>query len=85
MNEQLINAINRRTFLKRCDFPAVTAKDLYKGGVVTIYSRQLVIEDCVQLSHRISDRMDALEEAGETVMAFIAAGRAIGNSKVDMQ
>jgi len=35
---------NRRTFLKRCDYP-ITAKDLYKGGVVTIYSRQLEIED----------------------------------------
>lgn len=29
---------------------------------------QLVIEDCVKLSHRISDRMDALEEAGETLI-----------------
>ena len=29
---------------------------------------QLVIEDCVQLSHRISDRTDALEEAGEMLI-----------------
>lgn len=29
---------------------------------------QLVIEDCVQLSHRISDRLDAMEEAGETLI-----------------
>jgi ribosome maturation factor RimP len=29
---------------------------------------QLVIEDCVQLSHRISHRMDALEEAGEALI-----------------
>ncbi|TCM17920.1 ribosome maturation factor RimP [Novosphingobium sp. PhB165] len=29
---------------------------------------QLVIEDCVKLSHRISDRMDALEEAGEVLI-----------------
>ncbi|PEQ14388.1 ribosome maturation factor [Novosphingobium sp. PC22D] len=29
---------------------------------------QLVIEDCVQLSHRISDRLDALEEAGEVLV-----------------
>ena len=34
---------NRRTFLKRCDYPAVSAKDLYKGGIITIYSRQLTI------------------------------------------
>ncbi|WP_206241270.1 ribosome maturation protein RimP [Novosphingobium terrae] len=29
---------------------------------------QLVMEDCVQLSHRISDKIDALEEAGETLI-----------------
>ena len=34
---------NRRTFLKRCDYPSVTLKDLYKGGVITVYSRQLTI------------------------------------------
>ena len=29
---------------------------------------QLVLDDCVTLSHRISDRMDALEEAGEVLI-----------------
>jgi ribosome maturation factor RimP len=29
---------------------------------------QLVIEDCAALSHRISDRIDALEEAGEMLI-----------------
>jgi len=35
---------NRRTFLKRCDYPAVSVKDLYKGGIITVYSRQLTIK-----------------------------------------
>jgi len=30
---------------------------------------QLVIEDCAALSHRISDRIDALEEAGEVLIS----------------
>lgn len=30
---------------------------------------QLVIEDCAALSHRISDRIDALEEAGEVLLS----------------
>lgn len=30
---------------------------------------QLVIDDCVKLSHRVSDRMDALEEAGEVLIS----------------
>jgi ribosome maturation factor RimP len=29
---------------------------------------QLVIEDCAALSHRVSDRLDALEEAGEVLI-----------------
>ena len=29
---------------------------------------QLVIEDCAELSHRISDRFDALEESGEVLI-----------------
>jgi ribosome maturation factor RimP len=29
---------------------------------------QLLIEDCAELSHRISDRIDALEEAGEVLI-----------------
>ena len=29
---------------------------------------QLVLDDCAALSHRISDRIDALEEAGETLI-----------------
>jgi len=34
---------NRRTFLKRCDYPGVGMKDLFKGGIITVYSRQLKI------------------------------------------
>jgi len=34
---------NRRTFLKRCDYPSITTKDLFKGNKVTVYSRQLEI------------------------------------------
>ncbi len=30
---------------------------------------QLVIEDCAELSRRVSDRMDALEEAGEVLIS----------------
>jgi nucleoside-diphosphate kinase len=36
---------NRRTFLKRMDYPAVTQKDLVLNGVITVYSRQLKIAE----------------------------------------
>lgn len=34
---------SRRTFLKRCDYPSITMKQLFKGGIITVYSRQLTI------------------------------------------
>ena len=33
----------RRTFLKRCDYPSVVMAQLYKGSIITVYSRQLKI------------------------------------------
>jgi len=42
---EMFDLKNRRTFLKRCDYPSVTENDLYKGNIVTIYSRQLEIID----------------------------------------
>ena len=33
----------RRTFLKRCDYPSVGMAQLFKGSIVTVYSRQLKI------------------------------------------
>lgn len=36
---------NRRTFLKRCDYPSVTLKDLFIGATVSVYARQLHIID----------------------------------------
>jgi len=34
---------NRRTFLKRCDYPAVKLSHLFVGGIIEVYSRQLTI------------------------------------------
>ena len=36
---------------------------------------QLVLDDCAALSHRISDRIDALEEAGEVLIDAWRTGR----------
>jgi nucleoside-diphosphate kinase len=34
---------NRRTFLSRCVSPGVRPADLYQGGIVTVYARQLTV------------------------------------------
>lgn len=32
-------------FLKRCEYPSVTIKDLFIGSVINVYSRQLKLVD----------------------------------------
>eukprot|EP00331_Platyophrya_macrostoma_P015880 CAMPEP_0176472858 /NCGR_PEP_ID=MMETSP0127-20121128/41985_1 /TAXON_ID=938130 /ORGANISM="Platyophrya macrostoma, Strain WH" /LENGTH=280 /DNA_ID=CAMNT_0017867791 /DNA_START=41 /DNA_END=879 /DNA_ORIENTATION=- len=36
---------NKKLFLKRCECPGISLKDLFIGAVITIYSRQLKIVD----------------------------------------
>jgi nucleoside-diphosphate kinase len=36
---------NRRSFLKRMEYPSVKPENLYIGSIVTVYSRQLHIVD----------------------------------------
>jgi len=42
---EMFDIKNRRTFLKRCDYPSVKTADLYIGNIVTVYGRQLTIKD----------------------------------------
>lgn len=32
-------------FLKRCEYPGLGMNDLYLGGIVTVFSRQLKVVD----------------------------------------
>jgi len=34
---EMYDVKSRRTFLKRCDYPAVTMKQLYIGSIITVY------------------------------------------------
>jgi len=42
---EMFDVKNRRTFLKRTDYPSVKLRDLYIGAIVTVYARQLKIVD----------------------------------------
>lgn len=41
---EMFDVKNRRTFLKRCDYPSVTLDQLHIDSKVTIYSRQLTVK-----------------------------------------
>merc|ERR1712054_28088 len=40
---EMFDVKNRRTFLKKCEYPSITIKDLYLGATISIYSRQLKV------------------------------------------
>lgn len=42
---EMFDLKNRRTFLKKCEYPSIQLGDLYIGATVSIYSRQLKVVD----------------------------------------
>ena len=42
---EMFDIKNKRMFLKRCEYPNVTLKDLYLGSTLTIYSRMIKLVD----------------------------------------
>lgn len=42
---ELFDIKQRRTFLKRCNYPSITLNDLYIGVQISVYSRVLKIKD----------------------------------------
>jgi len=64
---------NRRTFLKRCDYPGVGEKDLFKGGIITVYSRQLTV-----VEYADSYTASVFEKKAQTTVAVVT-GEAIAS------
>merc|ERR1712166_831351 len=42
---EMFDLKNRRTFLKKCEYPSIQLSDLYIGATVSIYSRQLKVNE----------------------------------------
>jgi len=42
---EMFDLKNRRTFLKKCEYPSIQLTDLYIGATVSIYSRQLKVTE----------------------------------------
>eukprot|EP00741_Cyanophora_paradoxa_P015084 tig00020848_g14555.t1 len=83
----------RRTFLKRCEYPSVRASDLHLGSTITVYSRQLKIVEYgdeftkKKLENRRERTLamikpDAVQHAGKILDAIFAAGLKVANLKM---
>jgi len=57
---------NRRKFLRRCEFPTITFQDLFVGGTVNVYSRELNIVD-----YGDEFTKNAMEKKSERTLALI--------------
>ncbi|GAQ77823.1 Nucleoside diphosphate kinase [Klebsormidium nitens] len=57
---------NRRTFLKRTEYPSVKPEHLYIGSIITVYSRQLHLMDYADEHTR-----KKLDQKRETTLAMI--------------
>lgn len=90
---EMYDVKNRRSFLKRCTVPSVTLKDLYIGGIVTVYARQLEIKDFgdeftrKNLSEAKSSTIALLKPAalarvGEIMSSLWSAGFVLGKMKM---
>jgi len=84
---------NRRTFLKRSDYPSIQAKDLYKGSIITIYSRQLTIVqygdaytegifESTNASVGITVAPNAVSSMGRIIDAVFSAGLTISELRL---
>jgi len=65
---EMFDLKNRRTFLKRMDYPGVTLRDLYKGATITVYSRQICLVDYAD-----SFTATVFEKNAQTTVASVKA------------
>jgi nucleoside-diphosphate kinase len=80
---------NRRTFLKRTDYPSITLEHLYIGSIVTVFSRNLTVADYADefTRQRLSKASEktvvwtTCEHAGVAMAAVYGAGLKVNQMK----
>merc|ERR1719502_2511345 len=67
---EMFDLKNRRTFLKKCEYPSIQLGDLYIGATVSIYSRQLKIIDAAASIDLIVGEMRMLKMTRDQAEGF---------------
>jgi len=90
---EMFDIKNRRTFLKKCEYPSISLKDIYIGATLSIYSRQLKV---VEYSDEFTQKKfgpkqektlgivkpDAYAHLGKIIDAVIASGLQVGELRM---
>merc|ERR1711907_356546 len=90
---EMFDLKNRRTFLKKCEYPSIQLGDLYIGATVSIYSRQLKVVDyaddytrsklCTKRQQTLGIVMpDAYAHLGKILDAAASIGLVIGEMRM---
>jgi len=90
---EMFDIKNRRTFLKKCEYPSVALKDIYIGATISIYSRQLKVVEFSDdyTKNALSPKQektlaivkpDSYAHLGKIMDAIAAAGLTIGDARM---
>lgn len=90
---EMFDIKNRRTFLKKCEYPSISLSDLYIGATISIYSRQLkVVEYADDFTlNKLAPKQektlgivkpDAYAHLGKIVDAIVSAGMQVSEARM---
>merc|ERR1711959_29922 len=90
---EMFDIKNRRTFLKKCEYPSIRLEDLYIGATISIYSRQLKVVEYADefTTKKLAPKQektlaivkpDAYAHLGKIMDTILAAGLMIGNARM---
>jgi len=90
---EMFDIKNRRTFLKKCEYPSIRLEDLYIGATISIYSRQLKVVEYADefTTKKLAPKQektlaivkpDAYAHLGKIMDTILAAGLTIGNARM---
>jgi len=90
---EMFDIKNRRTFLKKCEYPSIGLKDIYIGATISIYSRQLKVVDYSDdyTRNKLSPKQektlaivkpDSYAHLGKIMDAIVASGLTLGGARM---
>jgi len=90
---EMVDLKTKKLFLKRCDYPSITLKDLYIGAIVTVHARQLKVVDYADVFTRKNFesakektfamiKPDCYQNIGKIIDIIEHSGFVIGNIKM---
>jgi len=90
---EMFDIKNRRTFLKKCEYPSISLKDIYIGATISIYSRQLKVVEYSDdyTANKLAPKQqktlaivkpDSYAHLGKIFDSIVACGLTVGDARM---